>query len=370
MSSRPGGTGGPRLRRLNMGQVFIILAVVSAVLTIIIFKSLISKPPEKVEIETRPIVVAAHHLFAGEILKPESLRVVDWPADYYPETDVYEETGKLVGRALQKDIYSGEPVFRLSLAGEDSQGGMPVVIPPGHRAMTILVTENKGVGGFVKPGDRVDVIGTFRFVIPEETQKAIAKRSGILYQDSFEVSQTVLQNVLVLATAQQMYEKKNALEAGLQGAEANNPQAGQQAAGGANTLPTDDPTTGKVVSSVTLAVTPEQAEKLAFTETRSELRLALRPENEHEKETLLGASADDIMPIKQLFDKAMKMISDLDPALLGQDEEDELMPPPPPPPPPVAELPPPPPMMEELPPPEPAHTVQVIEGTTTSSVSF
>jgi Flp pilus assembly protein CpaB len=375
MSSKP-GSGGPRLRRLNMGQVFIILAVISAVVTIIIFKSVITpKTPEKVELKTRPLVVATHQLFAGEIITGESVRIVDWPSEHYPQADVYEDANKLIGRAVKTDIYSGEPIYRPSLAGEESQGGLPVVIPRGYRAMTVLVTENKGVGGFVKPGDRVDVLGTFTFTIPDATQKAISKRAGFLYQDSFQSTQTVLQDVLVLATAQTMYEKKSAIEEGLNegGGEASGGEQGN--AGSAPPPPADappgpDPTAGKVVSSVTLAVTPEQAEKLALTEVRGDLRLALRPDDEHEQEHLLGASADDIMPLKGLFEKAISIVSNLDPSLLSGDGEDSesSVPDAPPPPPPssVVNMPPPP----GLPPAGPEHNIQVIEGTTTSSVSF
>lgn len=314
MSSRP-SSGGPRLRRLNMGQVFIILAVISAVLTIVILKNLMSNKvvsEKEVKIETKPIVVATSQIFSGEPITSGNVKVVDWPTDHYPEADVYKDLRKIKGRVAKTTIFSGEPVFRLSLAGEESRGGMPVVIPSGQRAMTILVNENKGVAGFVKPGDRVDVIGTFEFDIPEETQKAISGKSGMLLEDSLHATQTVLQDVQVLAIAQDMYSKKSVIEEGMEGDKEKEKEKDEKK----DTKKTKDATKAKVVSSVTLSVTPEQAEKLAYAEARGELRLSLRPENEHEQVQLLGAFGNDIMPLSSLYEKALSFTAGLDPDLL------------------------------------------------------
>lgn len=351
MSSRPGGSGGPKLRRLNMGQVFIILAVVSAVLTIFVFKSLMSNkaPQKQVEVKTKPLVIASQQLFSGEVITPESVKVVDWPEEYYPEGGVYTNTKKLYGRVVKESLHAGAPVFKMNLAGEDAKAGMPVVIPPGHRAMTILVSENKGVGGFVRPGDRVDVIGTFRFEIPESTQKAVAEKSQILYQDNLNISQTVLQDVLVLATAQKMYQKESALEAGMKGEKKKDDDKASSEG---------NPTEGKVVSSITLAVTPEQGEKLALTENRAQLTLALRPFNDHEEMDLLGAADDDILPLADLFERAFRAAASLGPDLLAGGKEDEIPPP---------DLMP---STADLGPPPVMHDIQVIEGTESSNVSF
>ncbi len=365
MSARPGGSGGPKIRRLNMGQVFIILAVVSAVLTIVVFKGLMSnKPQQQVaeKIETRPLVVANHQLLSGELIGPDSVTVVDWPADHYPEGDVYDSADKLVGKAVKSDIFPGQPVFRPNLAGEDSDGGLPVVIDPGYRAMTILVSENKGVGGFIKPGDRVDVIGTFEFHIPEASQKALNEKSGaILLSDGFDTTQTVLQDVKVLAIAQQMYEKKNVLEEGLstESKEAEDDKGEKSEAKSKDTTPAGDATAGKIVSSVTLAVTPEEAEKLAYADDNGRLRLALRPDNDNEKHHLIGAVSGDVLPLSNILEKLVQIATDLDRSYLPSGAGPEETAAAPSQPEPVSSAP-----LSNM------RNVQIIEGTTTSSVSF
>ncbi len=354
MSMKP-AAGGPRLRRLNMGQIFILLAVVSFVITIFVFKSMMGGKQEvKAEkVETRPLVVAAHQLFSGEVITPDSLKEIEWPVEHYPKSNVYDSADKVVGRVVKSNIYAGQPIYQPSLAGGESDGGMPVVIPPGHRAMTILVTENKGVGGFVKPGNRVDIIGTFKIEISEASQEALAKKNGPLLEESIDVTQTILQNVQVLAIAQEMYEKKSDIEAGLQG----DPEKKKEAGNKKDADP--EVTKAKVVSSVTLAVTPEQAEKLAFADTKGDLRLALRPENEDEEKQLLGAFSADVVPLQNIFEKVNQIASGFDPGMFND---------PPPIPEPVGK------QMASAPPlmpdPSPGRTVEVIEGVSKSSVGF
>lgn len=356
MSARP-GSGGPKLRRLNMGQIFIILAVVSAVLTIFVFKSMMSdKTVQKVEApKTKPLIVASQHLFPGEVLSNDSIKIVQWPEEQYPTESVYAEPTALIGRVLKNELYPGQPLYRQNLAGEDSRGGMPVLIPKGYRAMTVMVSENKGVAGFVKPGDHVDIIGVFEYQIPEVTQKALVAKSGTLLEDSFSISQTVLQDVQVLAIAQEMYEKKSKIQEGVQQGAAQTNQAAQQSAPAAPTEPPPPP--ARVVSSVTVAVTPEQAEKLAIADSKADLRLTLRPEDEHEEVHLIGALREDIVPLANIYEKAIQILTG---AGMSIEEEQAPMPS-------VAEVPP---ALPIAPPPPPKREVQVIEGTTSTSVAF
>jgi pilus assembly protein CpaB len=210
--------------------------------------------------------------------------------------------------------------------------------------MSILVSEEKGVAGFVKPGDRVDIIGSFEVEIPEATQKALNEKGGGLVQDKFHTSQTVLQNVIVLAIAQEMYDKDNLLDDSLKGTAQTNSTPASTGNNG------KDPVKGKLVSSVTLAVTPEQAEKLTLADSRGSLRLSLRPDGESEEVELLGAMSDDIVPFQNVFQKVAQMASGMG----NMFHEPEL---------PSESAAPPPPVL-------PSHSVQVYEGTNATNVSF
>ncbi len=359
MSSRP-SSGGPRLRRLNMGQVFIILAIVSTILTVFVFKSMVSqKSPVKAEnTETKPLVVATQDLLPGEVVSAKSIKVVDWPENHYPDGNVFQSSDNLIGRAVKHEIFSGEPVFNPNLAGGQAQGGLPVVIPDGYRAMTILVSESKDVAGFIKPGDHVDIIGTFNFQIPESTQKAIAGKSGLLLQDNVDVTQTVLQDVKVLATAQQMYNKKDFMA---QSVHSEGGNATKTAAASPSPKPSNSENSMKatVVSSVTLAVTPDQAEKLAYADAKARLTLSLRAYNDRTQPHLLGAISNDFFPLKDILNKVVDSSSGIGPGLndAGMLPPDKMSSPPP----------------AKTPPKSFAVTstdVQLIEGTEKNSVSF
>src|SRR5690606_36281457 len=111
--------------------------------------------------------------------------------------------------------------------GLAEQPGLTFSIPPDKRAVSVGVNEVIGVAGFVKPGDRVDVLATFD-----------RNFSG---QD---MTTTILQDVQVLATAQETES---------------------------------DPEKAEVTTTVTLAVSLDEAERLTLAEERGTLRLVLRP---------------------------------------------------------------------------------------------
>lgn len=293
-------TGPSPFKNLSMGHLFILLAVVSAILTFVIFQTVLAPKPQanKVAVaETKPLVVAVTDLMPGEIIASGSVQTIEWPANHYPAGPTYSDVNALLGRIVKSTVGAGQPLFSSQLAGGDSGGGLPVVIPKGYRAMTILVTENKGVGGFIRPGDHVDIIGSFEYRVPEAVQKALAEKNGVAGEDSFNVTQTVLQDVLVLAIAQEMYLKKDGVS---QVADATTAVASKASA---PQPVTDDPTKAKLVTSVTFALTPEQAEKLAFADFKGDLRLTLRPENEHDQVDLYGAVTEDVVPMKNLYQK-------------------------------------------------------------------
>lgn len=123
--------------------------------------------------------------------------------------------------------------------------GLSYNIPEDKRAVTVAVNEVIGVAGFIKPGDKVDVIATFAFDPPQST--------------------TILQNVTVLAIAQEMQS-----------------DAEQKA---------------KLSTSVTFALSPSQAERLVLAESLGEIRLALRPPQAVGIASAKGTTAHDIVPL-------------------------------------------------------------------------
>ncbi|GIL02937.1 MAG: Flp pilus assembly protein CpaB [Alphaproteobacteria bacterium] len=115
-------------------------------------------------IELSTVVVAADRLRFGEKLTEEKLREVAWPADARPD-GAYATIVEVIGngeRKAIKTIEPGEPVLAVKLTGENGRAGLAGIISEGMRAVTIPVDMVNGVGGFVMPGDSVDIVLTRR----------------------------------------------------------------------------------------------------------------------------------------------------------------------------------------------------------------
>ncbi|MCB1438552.1 MAG: Flp pilus assembly protein CpaB [Nitratireductor sp.] len=111
-------------------------------------------------VEVSQIVVANRALAFGDKLTREDLRLVDWPKDSLPEgsfSSIDEVVGKGERKAIQP-IEANEPLLVVKLTGDNRRASLAGIISEGMRAVTIPVDTVKGVGGFVMPGDRVDIV--------------------------------------------------------------------------------------------------------------------------------------------------------------------------------------------------------------------
>ncbi|MFK5978967.1 MAG: Flp pilus assembly protein CpaB [Rhizobiaceae bacterium] len=121
-----------------------------------------SNRPSEPKMEMKTIVVASKQLKFGEPLKASMLKEIPWPAEHRPAgsfSSTKELTGDKVRRILAT-IEPGEPVLASKLSGKGGRGGLAGLISEGMRAVTIPVNMVDGVGGFIQPGDRVDIIFT------------------------------------------------------------------------------------------------------------------------------------------------------------------------------------------------------------------
>jgi pilus assembly protein CpaB len=162
----------------------------------------------------------------GEIVRPsETARQIK------PERD--EETrAEVYGAAVRpaRDTAAGEPIRRGNIVRPGDRDFLQVVLTPGARAIAIPVTTGGASTGLLFPGDRVDVILTQNF---KGESAAITRRS---------VSETVVENLRVLAI--------DALDA--------------------------KAPSGSFGRTVTLEVTPQQAEKINVATELGKLSLSLR----------------------------------------------------------------------------------------------
>ena len=166
-------------------RVFIVLALAVAAGGTFAFgtyRYMQNVPARTVEVPTSKVVVAAGDLQLGAELKNTDLRTIQWPTGNVPEGS-FSNPEELVGRGLVMPVVQNEPFLPSKLAPKEAGAGLPPVIAPGYRALSVRVNDVVGVAGYVLPGTRVDVVAT---VNPTQ-------------QPTDVTSKVILTNVLVLA---------------------------------------------------------------------------------------------------------------------------------------------------------------------------
>ncbi len=199
-------------------------------------------------VSTGEVVVAKADLAWGTKLTPEMVQVVNYPSNALPD-GYYKNVDDLKDAVLLHDLKTNEPILKSKLAsGKDVGQGVAAVTDPMKRAMSVKVDEVIGVSGFIKPGDRVDIMVTIE---PDS-------------RSARPIAKLILENIKVLAAGLQ-YEKNGSEK---------------------------DP---KPVQVMTLEVDIEEAEKLALASTQGKLRLALRNPLNAEKVLTKGANVSTLL---------------------------------------------------------------------------
>lgn len=204
-----------------------------------------SSGPARQEVtEMKDLVVAAKPLNVGTTIKPGDVTVSKVPAAAFPKSG-FMKVEEVLDRPVVSNILAEEAVIEGRLAPRGSGAGLAPVIPVGMRAVTVRVNDVVGVAGFVLPGMRVDVTVTGRPPSGQET-----------------LTTTVLQNITVLSAGQTM---------------------AADARGGAINAPT-----------VTLLVSPEQAEIIILAGSEGRIQLVLRNGSDNEVQKTSGVTANNL----------------------------------------------------------------------------
>ena len=194
------------------------------------------------EITGPMILVATRQLPVGTIVGPDSFRFQPWPKELVEKAYFLKDktdVNTLVGTVVRYPITAGQPLTQGALVHPDDRGFLAAALGPGMRAVTVKVSQEQGVAGFVFPGDRVDVV----------LAQTISVEEGSSYPDKqIFTAETIVRNVRVLATDQR-YDAED--------------ETGK--------------TPVRTFGSVTLEATPEIAEKIAVAQDMGKLSLALRP---------------------------------------------------------------------------------------------
>jgi pilus assembly protein CpaB len=226
------------------GALAVVIAAVAAYLLYDYLKSEEKRVSEAVA--TERVVVATTEIPVGSAINITQIKTVDWPKTNIPQGALLS-TDQAASRIAIQTFMPGDPIVEGKLVPKE---GAPVSIltykiPEGHRAMTVSVDQVAGVAGFINPGNIVDVVLT-------------ASTPG----SSQSISKIVLQNVPILAIGQIVDQKE-----------------------------------GKPVAvpTVTMDVSPEDAEKLAVASTQGRLQLVLRRAGDKEVANTGGATVSKVM---------------------------------------------------------------------------
>src|SRR5271168_3011962 len=231
-------------------MVFVLLAGLAAMLASVMVYSALKRREAEVQnamAHNVEVVVAAYDLPLGTKIDLGEVKTARWSADSLPD-GAYTDPNQVIGSYVKNSLVANEPIVQSKLfTGDKTAGVMPLLIPFGMRAVSVPVDEVSDVAGFVLPHTRVDVL------VATEAGEAQAGKA---------FSKVILQNVEVLAVAQEVEQKK------------------------------DEP---EIVKVVTLLVTPQESERLALASHSGTLRLAMRNYNDNKIVLTSGSDVSQML---------------------------------------------------------------------------
>ena len=229
--------------------IFVLLAGFAALVAALVVYSALKKREAEIDaarVLSVPIVVASHDLTIGSKLDQNSTKMTKWSKESLPP-GAFTDAGSVMGQYTKTGFVENEPIVADRLfSGKMNAGPLPLLITNGMRAMSVPVDEVADISGFVLPHTHVDILVTVGGGGP----------TGGAY------SKIVLQNVEVLATAQDI-EKIN-----------------------------DQP---QVVHTITVLVTPQDAERLALASGQGGLRLAMRNYDDSKVVNTSGSNIEQML---------------------------------------------------------------------------
>lgn len=189
------------------------------------------KTVTEVEQAVVDVIVANRDILLGQTIEPQLLTTISWPAKSVPD-GVFTDISLLIPaqggepRRARRPISKGELLLMNKISDFGEKVTIVQTLTEGHRAMAVEVNAETGVGGFVTPGDFVDVVLTHGV---NETLRAV----------------TILQNIRIVGVDQDSDEQSDSPE---------------------------------IARTVTLEVTPEESQRLALSQQAGTLSLTLRSE--------------------------------------------------------------------------------------------
>lgn len=222
-------------------KIFIITLLLSLLTVVVLYKYINGLKTETIApVVKMEVVTALYTIPSNTKITAGMLTSIPLPSEAIL-SDAILDSDKIVGRITNSDIKKGEQVLASRLMEEGAKTSLSYQIPEGKRAITITNTEISGVAGYILPKDRVDILVMY----------SIKENPTIIY--------TQFQNIEILKV----------------GSNITKPDA--------STVPT----------SLTILVTPEQAEVVMYALNNGSLQLTLRNPDDEKKIDLDGFGEDN-----------------------------------------------------------------------------
>jgi pilus assembly protein CpaB len=228
------------MNRTRLLMIGVVALALGAFVSLLVYKNLQGKGSSNNE-SGADVIVASDDIQVGARIEEHNVRTAKFPPLGLP-AGVYSKRSQVLGRGVIIPISKGEFILPSKLAPENAGSGLPSLIPPGMRAVSVRVNEVVSVAGFVGPGTRVDILLT-----------------GTPNGSSENQTTTVLQNVAVIASG-------HTLE--------------RNASGDAQNTPV-----------ITLLTSPEDAERLTLASSEGKIQLSLRNPLDTHQDSLDPANA-------------------------------------------------------------------------------
>jgi len=159
------------------------------------------------EVKYVEVLMANANIPLGTRLTSDYLSWTPWPEDSVrpslitnAEDDRPDAMTELEGSIVRSQIFEGEPINEAKLVKAGDSGVLAAMLSPGMRAVTTRISVETAAGGFIQPGDRVDVLLTETFNL--QTNQNFDNNSTGIIRDEIHIANVLFENVKVLAIDQ------------------------------------------------------------------------------------------------------------------------------------------------------------------------
>ena len=216
------------------------------------------------------VVKAARNIPAGTPLTKDRITTEKVPERFLPPNPLLEQDLNIyLGSPLAVNVEEGAMILTSDFSVQEVSRTLSSKVPPEERAMSLAVDAISGISGLLRPGDRVDVLGTFPVGAKDQQVGDGTGKQSVGY-----VTMTLLQNVTLLATGQLISDVPNA-----------------------------DARQGGQYSTVTLSLTVDEAELMTIAQTRGKIVLLLRNREDVDVSTVTRRTLRQVMEELEVIQK-------------------------------------------------------------------